>query len=61
MPHNVYTGDEEGRVVRSSFFDLKEWCSREAGYAGQVEWKGGEKTTAEWGGTQAAVRRHKIF
>jgi hypothetical protein len=20
MPHNVYTGDEEGRVVRHSFF-----------------------------------------
>ncbi|KAF2732378.1 beach-domain-containing protein [Polyplosphaeria fusca] len=25
MPHNVYTGDEEGRVVRSSFIDFKEW------------------------------------
>lgn len=61
MPHNVYTGDEEGRVVRSSFFDLKEWCSREQGYAGQVEWRAGEKTTAEWGGTQLEVKRMKIF
>ncbi|KAL1596459.1 Beige protein-like 1 [Paraconiothyrium brasiliense] len=61
MPHNVYTGDEEGRVVRSSFFDLKEWCSREQGHPGQVEWKAGEKTSAEWGGTQVEVKRMKIF
>lgn len=54
MPHNVYTGDEEGRVVRSFFPNLREgeWYRREQGGPGQVEWKGGEKTRAVWGGTQ---------
>lgn len=53
MPHNVYTGDEEGRVVRSSFLNLRdgEWYRREQGAPGQVEWRGGEKTKAVWGGT----------
>ncbi|KAF2265101.1 beach-domain-containing protein [Lojkania enalia] len=46
MPHNVYTGDEEGRVVRFSFFVLRQWVSRRVGFEGQVEWKGGMETTA---------------
>lgn len=52
MPHNVYTGDEDGRVVRSYFPNIREteWYSRDQGFAGQVEWKAGEKTKAEWGG-----------
>jgi hypothetical protein len=58
MPHNVYTGDEEGRVVRSFFFDLQNvagemgggpWYSRKAGWANQVEYRGGTKTKAVWG------------
>jgi hypothetical protein len=48
MPHNVYTGDDDGRVVRSSFLDLHkgEWISRKAGWPGQVEWRGGRQTKA---------------
>ncbi|KAJ4299741.1 beige protein-like 1 [Kalmusia sp. IMI 367209] len=66
MPHNVYTGDEEGRVVRFSFLDLDEWYSRQAGFLGQVEWKGGAKTTVVWGSTHAdsdrfGPKRRKSF
>ncbi|KAF2867316.1 hypothetical protein BDV95DRAFT_502883 [Massariosphaeria phaeospora] len=51
MPHNVYTGDEEGRVVRTFFFGLREgeWARRGRGKEGQVEWKGGVGTRAVWG------------
>ncbi|KAF2703728.1 beach-domain-containing protein [Pleomassaria siparia CBS 279.74] len=51
MSHNVYTGDEEGRVVRSLFLNLKrrEWCSRKKGWENCVEWKGGKRTKAAWG------------
>lgn len=56
MPHNVYTGDEGGRVVRSSLFsDLYkgkegEWYSRKAGFEGRVEKRAGAGTNAGWGG-----------
>jgi hypothetical protein len=46
MPHNVYTGDEEGRVVRFAFPYLDNWCSRKEGFVNQVEWKGGRDTAA---------------
>lgn len=46
MPHNVYTGDEEGRVVRFAFPYLVSWCSRKEGFVNQVEWKGGRDTAA---------------
>lgn len=48
MPHNVYTGDEDGRVVRYPFLNLEEgeWYSRKSGFEGQVEWKGGLNTRA---------------
>jgi hypothetical protein len=40
MPHNVYTGDEEGRVVRSNFPHLQEWFGRKEGLVdgNQVGW-----------------------
>lgn len=44
MPHNVYTGDEEGRVVRFSFFSLKQWALRKMGCRGQVELRAGKST-----------------
>jgi hypothetical protein len=42
MPSNVYTGDEEGKVVRMTFLDLRTWRSRKMENAdgNQVEWKG---------------------
>jgi hypothetical protein len=46
MPHNVYTGDEEGRVVRSTFPYIGEWLSRKAGHQNKVEWRAGRGTTA---------------
>jgi hypothetical protein len=48
MPHNVYTGDDDGRVVRSSFLSLRavEWYRRKRGWVNQVEWKGGKYTVA---------------
>jgi hypothetical protein len=48
MPHNVYTGDEEGRVVRSNFPHLQEWFGRKEGLVdgNQVEWRGGVDTKA---------------
>jgi hypothetical protein len=51
MPHNVYTGDEEGRVVRFFPFKLKEdqWTSRKVGWTNQVEHKGGGETKVVWG------------
>jgi hypothetical protein len=49
MPHNVYTGDEEGRVVRSNFHLLDKWCSRKEGFVNQVEWRGGSGTQVVWG------------
>jgi hypothetical protein len=50
MPHNVYTGDDEGRVVRYFFFHLKEdqWTSCKMGWTNQVERKGGTGTKAVW-------------
>ena len=48
MPHNVYTGDEEGRVVRSSFFHLEDWFRKKAEYLNQVEWKAGINAQAVW-------------
>jgi hypothetical protein len=46
MPHNVYTGDEEGRVVRSTFPSLEKWLGRGEGFENQVEWKAGVGTRA---------------
>jgi hypothetical protein len=46
MPHNVYTGDEEGKVVRSIFFHLEAWFRRKEGFVNQVEWKAGRNTQA---------------
>jgi len=50
MPHNVYTGDEEGRVVRSTFLFLSEWLSRKVGHENEVEWRAGRGTVVVWGG-----------
>ncbi|KAF2634393.1 beach-domain-containing protein [Massarina eburnea CBS 473.64] len=63
MPHNVYTGDEGGRVVRSSFRSLNRWCSRKTGRVGQVEWRAGRGTKAVWGGTtrEPALARRRSF
>ncbi|PVI05394.1 beach-domain-containing protein [Periconia macrospinosa] len=49
LPHNVYTGDESGKVVRSSFLNLKHWSRRRQGSVNQVEWKAGIGTVAVWG------------
>lgn len=74
MPHNVYTGDDDGRVVRSSFLDLQkgEWVSRKAGWAGQVEWRGGRHAkavvlggarewTAEWQDAKNEEREERVM
>jgi beige protein homolog 1 len=57
MPHNVYTGDEDGRVVRSSFLDLDKWVSRKVGWDGQVEWRGGRDTKVDFGDVAAAKEK----
>ncbi|KAF2183457.1 beach-domain-containing protein [Zopfia rhizophila CBS 207.26] len=48
MPHNVYTGDEDGRVVRSHI-SSDVWTRRVKGWENCVE-LGGERKGLVWGG-----------